>query len=141
MVKKQKVFRLTIWLLVLIIGMVIISARGCPKRSRNKIGNSSPAEWSLRSPVNLTATSFSSSQINLSWALGTGIGTPDGYEIWRSLDGTNYELLTTTNANIYSDTSVTPSNTYYYRVRAFNTIGDYSAYSNKVSAFTYLGND
>ena len=37
MLKKQKVFQISIWLLILIIGMVIISGKGCPKRSKNRL--------------------------------------------------------------------------------------------------------
>jgi len=128
--------KVLIWLLVLIICFGIIA--GCPKRSRDKTktGSSIP-EWSLRSPVNLTATAFSSSRIDLSWELGTnGIGTPDGYQVESRQGGTGaYIQIATVSADTtsYSDPGPFLLTTYYYRVRAYNTMNDLSAYSNEVS--------
>jgi fibronectin type 3 domain-containing protein len=60
-----------------------------------------------------------------------------GYKIERSFNGTNYGQLTTINTDVtsYADTTVTPSNTYYYRVRASNIWGD-SDYSNVIAGTT-----
>jgi len=95
-------------------------------------------------PSSLTATFISPSRVDLWWAdnsfnaeqsgVPTTVGET-GFRIERSTDGTNYELRTTTNANItsYSDITSTvfaPNTTYYYRVQAYNTIG-VSPYSNE----------
>jgi len=94
-------------------------------------------EWSLPAPSNLTATAVSTSQIDLQWQ-DNSFGE-DGFELYRSTDGTNYQLLTTTNANTtsYFDTTVAGGLTYYYRVRTYNTVGDRSDWSNVVMEFTF----
>jgi hypothetical protein len=87
-------------------------------------------------PSNLTATAISTTQINLSWKDNSVNET--GFKIERKIGvyGT-YAQINTTNANItnYSDSGLTPSTTYYYRVRATNANGN-SAYSNEASATT-----
>jgi alpha-tubulin suppressor-like RCC1 family protein len=90
----------------------------------------------INAPLNLTATAVSSSQIYLSWQDNSI--NKDGFEIERSTNGANYALLSTLNANTttYSDPDLSPFVNYYYRVRAFNTIGDRSNWSNIVSAST-----
>ena len=86
-------------------------------------------------PSNLTATAFSSSQINLSWANHATNAT--AVKIERSVDGTTFTLVNTVNRNAitYSDTGLAPSTTYFYRVRATNQVGD-SDNSNTASART-----
>jgi len=128
---------LVILCLVLIIGLGVLAGRGCPKRrSDRKVGSSGIPEWSLPAPSNLTATAVSFSQIALSWIGSLGA---DGYEIERSvMTNTAYSPLATVGPNItfYSDPGPFSLTTYYYRIRAFNTIGDRSAYSNVASAST-----
>jgi hypothetical protein len=63
-------------------------------------------------------------QINLAWSDVIG---ETGYKIERKIGSTGtYTQIATTNANEinYSDSTVTFSNTYYYRVRAYNGAGD-----------------
>jgi len=75
-------------------------------------------------PPNFVATSSSTNQINLSW---NDVVSEDGYKIESSSDGgTNYSLLTTLGANItsYSNTGLSPGSTRYYRVWAYNILGD-----------------
>jgi hypothetical protein len=86
-------------------------------------------------PTNLTATAASSSQINLSWTDNSNNET--GFKIERSSNGTNFTQIATVAANIkaYTDTGLTASTKYYYRVRAYNSAGN-SAYSNTASATT-----
>jgi len=130
-------------LLLIILGIIVslfISGRASciSGGKRNTKSGSSGEGWAgINAPSGLTATAISFSQINLSWTDNSN--NEDGFEIYRSTDGTNYELLTTTNANVtsYSDTIVSSSLTCYYRVRAYNTVGDQSAWSNVASAFTF----
>jgi fibronectin type 3 domain-containing protein len=84
-------------------------------------------------PSNLTATAVPGRRINLSWTDNSN--NENGFKIERSIDGTNFTQLTTVGANVtvYSNTNVLPGITYYYRLRAYNEIGD-SAFSNTASA-------
>jgi hypothetical protein len=90
----------------------------------------------LAAPSSLSASAASSSQINLSWTdASTG---EDGFKIERKTGaGGTYAEIATVGANTtsYSDTGLSASTTYYYRVRAYKG-GDYSDYSNEASATT-----
>jgi predicted phage tail protein len=93
------------------------------------------AASNLAPPSALTAQAISSSQIGLAWTDASNNET--GFKISRSLNGTTFAQIATTGANItsYNDTGLAAGTTYYYRVRATNSIGD-SAASNIVSATT-----
>jgi hypothetical protein len=87
-------------------------------------------------PASLVAIAASSSQINLSWTDNSS--NEDNFKIEYSTNGgTSWTALATTasNAISYSNTGLTASTTYTYRVYAANTAGN-SAYSNTISATT-----
>jgi surface antigen/PKD repeat protein len=87
-------------------------------------------------PSSLVATAVSASRIDLTWV--DNASNEDGFELEHSLDGsTGWTRIVTLGADITSYPSVGLSgcSTYYYRVRAFNTVGD-SPYSNVASATT-----
>jgi len=86
-------------------------------------------------PSSLTATAVSSSQINLAWM--DNAANEEGFKIERSTDGMNFLPLVTLGSNVtgYSDTGLSPSTTYYYRVYAYNAAGN-SGYSNTANATT-----
>ncbi|MDQ1352162.1 MAG: hypothetical protein QG657_2468, partial [Acidobacteriota bacterium] len=86
-------------------------------------------------PTALTATAASCSQINLSWTDNSGDET--SFKIERSTDGSNFSEIASVGANVttYSNTGLTASTTYYYRVRAYNG-GGYSGYTNTANAAT-----
>ncbi len=69
-------------------------------------------------PANLTATSNSRSNIQLTWADKSNNET--GYEVWRSTtrNGT-YSLLATVGANVtsYNNTGLAPNTVFFYKVR------------------------
>jgi hypothetical protein len=88
-------------------------------------------------PGVLIASTISSTQINLSW---TNVGNETGYKIERKFGaGGTYTQIATmaTDVGTFNDTTVTPANTYYYRVRATNADGD-GVYSPEANATTVL---
>src|SRR5207245_2064168 len=115
----------------------------------NSVGTGSPSSTASAttlavapsSPSALTATVASSSQINLSWTspADNGGSAISGYMVERSTDGgTTWTTLvanTGSTATSYSDTGLTRSTTYAYRVYAINSVGTNSP-SNTASATT-----
>src|SRR6185312_15666138 len=105
----------------------------------NSVGTSSPSNTASattliqvlapQSPTGLTASSVSSSQINLSWSApaDNGGSAITGYKINRSDDGgTTWITLvqnTQSTGTTYSDTGLSPSTTHSYRVFAINGVG------------------
>jgi len=89
-------------------------------------------------PGNLTVTAISSTQINLSWTASTDNVGVTGYKVERC-SGTacsNFVQFATSTTTTYSDTGLTPSTSYSYRVRATDAAGNLSTYSNSGSAST-----
>jgi hypothetical protein len=87
-------------------------------------------------PTALVATAASSSQINLSWTDNSDNETK--FEVERAtVAGGLFTLLASPTANVVtqSDFSLSPSTTYYYRVRAVNTAGP-SSYTPVVTGVT-----
>ncbi len=82
-------------------------------------------------PTGLTATTISSSQINLSWAASTDAVGVTGYRIYRA--GTQ---IGTSATNSYSNTGLTASTAYSYTVSAYDAAGNNSVQSGSVSATT-----
>jgi hypothetical protein len=124
-----------VWFSLILINTLVLGAKSCINRSRNTKSGSSTNTFMINAPSNLTATAVSSSQINLTWQDNSN--NEDGFEIYRRIEGTDYLITSTaivvTNVTSYSDFGFFPANTYYYRVRAFNSIGDRSDYSNETN--------
>ena len=85
--------------------------------------------------TNLSAISMSKSQIDLRWS--DFATDEDGYSIEQSVDGNAFGQIDTVGPNVtsYSNTRLSASTTYYYRVHSFKAGGD-SIYSNTASATT-----
>ncbi|MFC1752220.1 fibronectin type III domain-containing protein [Thermoproteota archaeon] len=89
-------------------------------------------------PSNLDATAVSTSRIDLDWQDNSN--NENGFKIERKRSGGAYLQIATISANVtsFSDYGLNPSTTYFYRVRAYNVIGN-SGYSNEASATTKSG--
>lgn len=98
--------------------------------------NTGFAGQTSNAPSNLSATTVSSSQIDLSWTDNSSNET--GFKIERKTGsgGTWGQIDTVgTGATGYNDTGLAAGTTYYYRVRAYSPVGN-SAYSNEDSDTT-----
>jgi hypothetical protein len=86
-------------------------------------------------PSDLTASSESPSQIDLTWQDNAANET--GFKIERKPQGGTYSQIATVDADVtaYSSTGLSSATTYCYRVRAYNGAG-HSAYSNESCATT-----
>lgn len=87
-------------------------------------------------PSGLSATVISSSQVNLSWTDNSSNET--GFEVKRATDSgftQNVVWIGNIQGTTYSNTGLSASTTYYYKVRAEGATQD-SAYSGSVSATT-----
>jgi subtilase family serine protease len=86
-------------------------------------------------PTNLTATAVSKRQVNLAWQETSSNQT--GFIIQRSPDGTNWKQIASVGATVltYKDNSVSRHTAYYYRVEAYNSLGN-SPWSNVANVVT-----
>src|SRR3989442_1296240 len=91
---------------------------------------------SLKTPTSIAASTTSSTQINVSWQSASG-GTQTGYHLDRSTSSTFSTAVSTFTVagTSYSNTGLSPSTTYYFRVRAYSGSVD-SGNSSTVSAKT-----
>jgi fibronectin type 3 domain-containing protein len=88
-------------------------------------------------PSGLTVTT-DGMDLKLTWTDNTT--NDNGFKIERK-DGAagTYTEIKTTAATVYTDLTVQPGVTYYYRVRAYTTAGGYTAYSNEASGMQASG--
>jgi hypothetical protein len=88
-------------------------------------------------PSALTATASGTSIINLTWTDNSSDETGFKLERKTGSGGTYAEIAGSiaVNATSYSNTGLTASTTYYYRLRSYNAAGN-SSYSNEISATT-----
>jgi len=94
---------------------------------------------SFTAPSNLTGTAAGNTQVNLSWtAAAEPGGTVTNYLIERCAGAacTSFVQVATSTAITYSDTGLTGSTSYSYRVRATDASNNLSGYSNTASATT-----
>lgn len=78
-------------------------------------------------PSNLTGTA-SSSDVVLNWSDNSS--NEDGFNVWRSADGSSFSSVATTTANVITYTEIgLGAGTWYHKVRAFKGAG-YSGFSN-----------
>jgi chitodextrinase len=84
-------------------------------------------------PGSLAATALSTTSISLTWTASTDAVGVYGYQIWR---GGIPRGTTTAGVLTYTDTGLTPTTTYEYRVSAYDEAGNMSGLSNIASATT-----
>jgi concanavalin A-like lectin/glucanase superfamily protein/fibronectin type III domain protein len=95
-----------------------------------------PPNPTVAAPTNLAANAVSSSQLNLQWTDNSSNETEFLIERDTNSNFTSPVIKNAfTNATSYSDTGLSPSTTYYYRVKARNAT-DSSGYSNTANATT-----
>jgi len=86
-------------------------------------------------PTGLASPASSESQINLTWVASTDNVGVAGYLIERCLTSAcTFGQIATSTAASYIDTSVSAATSYNYRVRAKDAIGNFSTYSNPITA-------
>lgn len=92
-------------------------------------------------PASLSANPTSSSQVALSWSASTDNVGVTGYRIERCQGSScsNFSQIGTSTGASYSDTGLSASTAYSYRVRATDAAGNLSGYSNTASATTQSG--
>jgi uncharacterized protein (TIGR02145 family) len=113
---------------------VVIIAYSC-STSTDENGNSNTTVVPLP-PTGLTGSVFSPTQINLTWTDNSTNET--GFKIERRTGSANYTVVGTVNQDVlnFSDSGLTPSTTYTYRVYAFNAVGNSLTYTNEVTLTT-----
>ena len=94
-------------------------------------------------PSNLTATATSASQINLAWTASTDNVGVAGYVIQRCTGSgcTTFTQVASVSGTTttYSNTGLTASTAYSYRVQGTDAAGNLSAFSNTATATTQAG--
>ena len=97
-----------------------------------------PDTTSPSTPATLQASASSSSTIDLTWTASTDNVGVTGYKVERCSGSgcTTFTQVGTPTTNSYSDTALTASTTYRYRVRATDAAGNNSSYSSIAQAST-----
>jgi chitodextrinase len=113
-------------------------AAGNQSSYSNVASASTPDTQAPTAPTNLTATAASGTQINLAWTGSTDNVGVTGYQIERCQGAgcSNFAQIATVTGTTYSNTGLTGSTSYSYRVRAADAAGNQSTYSNVASAST-----
>ncbi len=117
----------------------VASGTGAPNNFINVYGLIKPPDAVPAAPSNLKATAVSGSQIDLTWTSNDlSPNRADGYRIEQSGDGqTGWVQVATSGAMTtgYAVGGLALSSTYYFRIRAFNVVGN-STYSSVTLATT-----
>ena len=89
-------------------------------------------------PTALTATAASATQINLSWTASTDNVGVTGYRVERCSGGScsTFTQIASPTTTTYSDSPLSPSTSYSYRVRATDAAGNLSSYSSTSTVST-----
>ena len=119
--------------------LFIINSNGVPSVAQIINVNSSNA-LPPGPPSSLSATATSTSSVSLSWSAGSG--SIDHYEIQRSTSKNGpFTTLSNTTSTSFTDSPLSSTTTYIYRVRAVDAQGNYSDFSNTDIATTIVFTD
>ena len=107
-----------------------------------RAGASGPDTQPPSAPANLTATTVSTSQINLGWTAALDNVGVTGYLIERCQGPgcSSFAQVATSASASFSDTGLNQGTSYSYRVRAADAAGNLSSYSSVATAAT-IGSD
>ena len=111
-------------------------SQGATAEAKRRYSVTAPPPQPPAAPSSLSVSAVSSSQVDLSWT--DNASNESDFQIERKTGaGGTYSQIDIVGANTtsYSDSSVAPSTTYFYRVRATNSAGP-SGYSNEDSDTT-----
>ena len=113
------------------------NAVGHSAYSNTATANTPAAPTAPSAPAGLLASVIGSSQVNLAWSDTSSNET--GFKVERSANGGGFVEIASLGANAtgHSDTTVSAGNSYAYRVKAYNGLGD-SAYSNTANAVNWV---
>ncbi len=77
-------------------------------------------------PASFTTAKASTTSVKTTWKAVTGA---TGYEVWMATSsGGTYSKLITTTKTTYTKTKLTKNKTYYFKVRAYKTVGNTKVY-------------
>lgn len=109
-----------------------------PHPMRSALAPPTPDGIAPTAPSSLSAQPISSSQISLAWTASTDNTGISGYQIERCQGAScsNFSQIDTSASEAYTATGLIASTTYGFRVRAFDSAGNLSAYSSLATATT-----
>jgi chitodextrinase len=115
-----------------------LSATEIQSDMNTPLGTTAADVQSPAAPANLTANAVSSSVINLSWSASTDNVGVTGYLVERCQGAgcTTFTQIAMPAATSFSDSGLSATTSYSYRIRAIDSAGNLSAYSNIASATT-----
>jgi hypothetical protein len=113
----------------------MLALQGCASGSSTPTADATPPT----APTSLGATASSSTQIGLTWTASTDNVGVTGYGVERCTGAscTSFaQIGTTSGATTFSDSGLTASTSYSYRVRATDAAGNLGTFSNTSSTAT-----
>jgi len=119
----------------LTITVTVTNAYGC---SDTKMANVTVNQATFGAPPWMRANATSTTSVGVQWAAVT---SADHYEVFRSTDGVNFTLQGSPVVTTFSQSGLTPSTTYFYKVRAVNAVATTTAFSAVDPATTFTFTD
>jgi fibronectin type 3 domain-containing protein len=116
------------WVLYAVcIAAVLFFFSGCEGVAELFHGENPSKYGSPGAPTGVSAVALSYYEIEISW---NSVPEAEYYNIYQSYDGYSYTCIGNTGINYYTDTGLSTSTTYYYKVSAMKYNGYYYEESN-----------